>query len=66
MYEGYNEITFSKQTANSLFSKFFSEFFQTSVTVTDVGSDYSGIKIGFTNATAVPSEQEEEKADGNA
>ena len=48
MYEGSNEITFSKETINRLFSKFMSGLFSSPIKVTNVESDYKGLTVNFT------------------
>jgi len=48
MFEGHNEILFSKETAHKLFSKFMSNLFNSPTKVTDIETDYKGVKIEFT------------------
>lgn len=48
MYEGNNQIMFSKETALKFFSKFMTELFHSPIKVTDIEKDYKGVTIDFT------------------
>ena len=52
MFEGQNEVTFSKETACKLFSKFMGDLFGSPVKVTAIETDYKGVTIDFTEDIA--------------
>ena len=50
MFEGHNEVLFSKETAHRLFSQFMSKLFNSPIKVTGIETDYKGVKVEFTEA----------------
>ena len=57
MYEGNNQITFSKETAHNFFSKFMTQLFHSPINDTGIEKDYKGVTIDFTKDDE-PSENE--------
>ena len=56
-----NKISFSEETAKTLFSKFMSGFLSSPVKVTGISSDYKGLEIEFTDADVQPKKDLEEE-----
>ncbi len=61
MWPDNNKISFSEETAKTLFSKFMSGFLKSPVKVTEISSDYKGLEIEFTDADVQPETDLEEK-----
>lgn len=48
MYEGTNQILFSKETSMKFLGTFMSELFHSPIKVTGIENDYKGLTIDFT------------------
>jgi len=60
MFEGENQITFSKETAYHLLSSFMTNLFNSPLKVTGIEKDYKGLTIDFTEAITKEKEDKEE------
>ena len=60
MFEGENTVTFSKETAYKLFSKFLSTLLNSPIKITGIETDYKGTTINFTEETAKKEAKEKE------
>ena len=63
MFEGNNEVVFSKETTKKLFSRLMSNLFNQPIEVTDLSMDYKGVSVNFTEI--IPLKKEEEKENEN-
>jgi len=63
MFEGNNEVVFSKETTKKLFSRLMSTLFNHPIEVTDLSMDYKGVSVNFTEIIPLKKEEEKENED---